>query len=178
MAINSRDSNAWRRPTIHRRLPARAFDRAASPVDEFTDGELLLARPIVLDGEVIGTVVIESDLSVLWAQATTSGLVVALVLIATFGVSVILASRMQRTISSPLLRLTSVTRAVTRDRVYDVRVESQGEGENEIADLIDGFNKMLAESPSSRCRARAAQGRARAYRRAPELPNSPPSTPT
>ena len=134
------------RPTIHRRLPARAFDiEPHHQWSEFTDGELLLARPIVLDGEVIGTVVIESDLSVLWAQATTSGLVVALVLIATFGVSVILASRMQRTISSPLLRLTSVTRAVTRDRVYDVRVESQGEGKNEIADLIDGFNKMLAE---------------------------------
>ena len=134
------------RPTINRRLPARAFDiEPHHQWSEFTDGELLLARPIVLDGEVIGTVVIESDLSVLWAQATTSGLVVALVLIATFGVSVILASRMQRTISSPLLRLTSVTRAVTRDRVYDVRVESQGEGKNEIADLIDGFNKMLAE---------------------------------
>ena len=77
------------RPTINRRLPARAFDiEPHHQWSEFTDGELLLARPIVLDGEVIGTVVIESDLSVLWAQATTSGLVVALVLIATFGVSV------------------------------------------------------------------------------------------
>ena len=134
------------RPTVNRKLPARAFDiEPHHQWSEFTDGALLLARPIVLDGEVIGTVVIESDLSVLWTQATTSGLVVALVLFATFGLSVILASRMQRTISSPLLRLTSVTRAVTRDKVYDVRVESQGEGKNEIADLIDGFNKMLAE---------------------------------
>jgi signal transduction histidine kinase/CheY-like chemotaxis protein len=134
------------RSTVKRVLPARAFDiEPHNQWSEFTDGALLLARPIVLDGEVIGTVVIESDLSVLWTQATTSGLVVALVLFATFGLSVILASRMQRTISSPLLRLTSVTRAVTRDKVYDVRVESQGEGENEITELIDGFNKMLAE---------------------------------
>jgi signal transduction histidine kinase/CheY-like chemotaxis protein len=134
------------RSTVKRTLPARAFEvEPHHQWSEFTDGALLLARPIVLDGEVIGTVVIESDLSVLWTQATTSGLVVALVLFATFGLSVILASRMQRTISSPLLRLTSVTRAVTRDKVYDVRVENQGEGENEIAELIDGFNKMLAE---------------------------------
>ena len=134
------------RPTVNRKLPARAFDiEPHHQWSEFTDGALLLARPIVLDGEVIGTVVIESDLSVLWTQATTSGLVVALVLFATFGLSVILASRMQRSISSPLLRLTSVTRAVTRDKVYDVRVERHGEGKNEIADLIDGFNKMLAE---------------------------------
>jgi len=104
-----------------------------------------VARPIVLDQEVIGTVVIESDLSVLWAQAATSGLVVALVLLGTFGLSFALAARMQRTISAPLLRITSVTRAVTRDRLYDVRVASEGEGENEITELIDGLNKMLAE---------------------------------
>ena len=134
------------RVTVKRVLPTRAFDiEPHHQWSEFTDGALLLARPIVLDGEVIGTVVIESDLSVLWTQATTSGLVVALVLFATFGLSVILASRMQRTISAPLLRLTNVTRAVTRDKVYDVRVESQGEGQNEISELIDGFNKMLAE---------------------------------
>ena len=133
-------------PGVKRVLPAVAFEvEPHHQWSEFTDGALLLTRPIVLDGEVIGTVAIESDLSVLWSQATTSGLVVALVLFGTFGLSVILASRMQRTISSPLLRLTSVTRAVTRDRVYDVRVQSEGEGENEIAELIDGFNKMLAE---------------------------------
>jgi signal transduction histidine kinase/CheY-like chemotaxis protein len=129
-----------------RALPARAFEIAPNRQwCEFTDSVLLLARRIVLDNEVIGTVVIESDLSVLWAQAATSAVVVALVLFGTFGLSVVLASRMQRTISSPLLRLTSVTRAVTRDRVYDVRVESAGEGENEIAELITGFNQMLAE---------------------------------
>jgi len=131
---------------VHRDLPERAFH--ITPHHqwcEFIEGALLVARPIVLDQEVIGTVVIESDLSVLWAQAATSGLVVALVLLGTFGLSFALAARMQRTISAPLLRLTSVTRAVTRDRLYDVRVASEGEGENEITELIDGLNKMLAE---------------------------------
>jgi signal transduction histidine kinase/DNA-binding response OmpR family regulator len=129
-----------------RALPTRAFEIEPNRQwCEFTDGVLLLARRIVLDNDVIGTVVIESDLSVLWKQAMTSAVVAGLVLFGTFGLSVVLASRMQRTISAPLLRLTSVTRAVTRDRVYDVRVESAGEGENEIAELITGFNQMLAE---------------------------------
>jgi len=133
-------------PIVQRELPDRAFNiQPDHQWCEFTDGALLLARPIILNAEVIGTVVIESDLTVLWKQATTSGLVVAVVLLGTFGLSFILASRMQRTISAPLLRLTSATRAVTRDRIYDVRVPSEGEGENEIAELIDGFNKMLAE---------------------------------
>ena len=131
---------------VQRELPERAFHiQPHHQWCEFTEGALVLARPIVLDAEVIGTVVIESDLSVLWKQATTSGLVVALVLLGTFGLSFVLASRMQRTISAPLLRLTSVTRAVSRDRIYDVCVPSEGEGENEIAELIDGFNTMLAE---------------------------------
>ncbi len=134
------------KPSPDRVLPASAFEvEPDRQWCEFTDGVLVLARPIVLDNDVIGTVVIESDLSVLWAQAMASVLVAALVLIGTFGLSVVLASRMQRTISSPLLRLTSVTRAVTRDRVYNVRVESHSEGESEIAELINGFNKMLAE---------------------------------
>ena len=89
--------------------------------------------------------VIESDLSVLWTQAGTSGLVVALVLFSTFSLSFVIASRMQRAISAPLLRLTSVTRAVSRDRVYAVRVPSESEDEHEIAEVIDGFNEMLAE---------------------------------
>ncbi len=56
------------RPNANRKLPARAFDiEPHHQWSEFTDGALLLARPIVLDGEVIGTVVIESDLSVLWS---------------------------------------------------------------------------------------------------------------
>jgi len=125
--------------------PDRVFETETSQSGEFKDGVLVLARPIVLDNDTIGTVVIESDLSVLWVQAVTSGLVGAVVLFGTFGLSFVLASQMQRTISSPLLRLTSVTRAVTRDRVYDVRVDNKGEGGNEIAELIDGFNKMLAE---------------------------------
>jgi two-component system, sensor histidine kinase and response regulator len=133
-------------PRVDRELPPSAFDIEPNRQwCEFTDGVLLLARPIVLDNDVIGTVVIESDLSILWQQAMASILVAAIVLFGTFGLSVVLASRMQRTISSPLLRLTSVTRAVTRDRVYDVRVENDDEGASEIAELISGFNNMLVE---------------------------------
>ena len=65
------------KPAAERVMPARAFD--VEPHEqwfEFADSALLLARPIVLDDDVIGTVVIESDLSVLWTQAATSGLVV------------------------------------------------------------------------------------------------------
>ena len=109
----------------------------------FVDGALRLTRPIVLNNETIGTVTIESDLSSLWAQAAASGLVLGLVLVGGFALSLALASRIQRTVSGPLLRLTDVTRTVTRNRQYDLRVERGGG--SEIGELIDGFNEMLAE---------------------------------
>ena len=57
--------------------------------------------------------------------------------------AMVLASRLQRVISAPLLRLSSVMRGVTQQRRYDVRVE--GEDSGEIGELIRGFNDMLAE---------------------------------
>jgi signal transduction histidine kinase/DNA-binding response OmpR family regulator len=113
------------------------------PWSEFSNGSLRIARPVVLNHEVIGTVTIESDLSGLWAQVEASGLVLGLVLVGTFALSLALASRIQRVVSSPLLRLTTVTRTVAQNKRYDVGVE--GAGTDEIGELIDGFNSMLTE---------------------------------
>jgi len=117
--------------------------RAHEEWREFGSGILVVSRRILLHGEIVGMVTIESDLSSLRAQAVASGLVVAVVLAGTFALSLLLASRFQRTISSPLLRLTEATRAVTREGRYDLLVDSGGGAE--IGELIDGFNRMLAE---------------------------------
>ena len=130
-------------------VPITTFPREALAVgegeqwSEFTSGTLRMARPIVLNHEVIGTVTIESDLSSLWAQVEASAIVLCLVLAVTFALSLALASRIQRVVSSPLLRLTEVTRTVAHNRRYDVHVD--GGGTDEIGELIDGFNSMLAE---------------------------------
>jgi len=111
---------------------------------EFTRSSLRIARPIVLNGDVIGTVTIESDLSSLWEQVEASAIVIGLVLIGTFALSLALASRIQRVVSSPLLRLTTMSRTVAQTGRYDVRVEESG-GNDEIGELIAGFNSMLTE---------------------------------
>jgi signal transduction histidine kinase/HPt (histidine-containing phosphotransfer) domain-containing protein/ActR/RegA family two-component response regulator len=98
---------------------------------------------VMFDNELLGTVVIEADLSTLRARAASSSALVALVLLGACGLAYFLASRLQRVISGPLLRLSSVTRGVTQERRYDVRVE--GEDDSEIGELIRGFNAMLAE---------------------------------
>jgi two-component system, sensor histidine kinase and response regulator len=148
-AIRDRDGTLLARFDRDPRSQTAEFPREALDVreggqwSEFSKRSLRVARPIMLNHELIGTVTIESDLSGLWDQVKASGLVLGLVLIGTFALSLALASRIQRVVSSPLLRLTTMTRTVAQTGRYDVRVE--GAGTDEIGELIDGFNSMLTE---------------------------------
>src|SRR6185436_18021123 len=109
----------------------------------FADGALTVVRPIALGGDAIGTVFVVSDLTELSSRAVGFGRIIAFVLFATFWVALAVAFRIQRVISSPLLRLTAITRAVTLDRRYDLRAERGGD--DEIGELVGGFNEMLDE---------------------------------
>ncbi|HUS17755.1 MAG TPA: response regulator, partial [Chloroflexia bacterium] len=113
------------------------------PWHGFQDGVFLLSRPIKLHGEPVGTLVVKSDVSDIRARSLQFGQVVGFVLIATFAIAVVIASRLQRTISAPLLELTALTRDVTRQRRYDLRVSEHGG--DEIGELSAGFNDMLTE---------------------------------
>jgi len=126
-------------------VPPIEAERLAAhpPCCAYSSGLLVVTQPVRFDDEVVGVAVIEADLSTLRARAAGSAGVVAVVLGAAFGLAFMLASRLQRVISGPLLRLSSVTRGVTQERRYDLRVE--GEDDSEIGELIRGFNGMLAE---------------------------------
>ena len=53
----------------------------------------------------------------------------------------LLSSQLQRAISEPIKKLADTTRAVSVDRNYSVRAEKQNE--DEVGQLIQGFNHML-----------------------------------
>jgi signal transduction histidine kinase/CheY-like chemotaxis protein len=114
-----------------------------TPSCAFSNRLIVIAEPVVYDNDTMGIVVIESDLSTLQARAAASTGVVGIVLLGAMALAILLASRLQRVISAPLLRLTTVMRGVTRQQRYDVRVE--GEDGGEIGELIRGFNDMIAE---------------------------------
>src|SRR6185295_16778881 len=103
--------------------------RAHDEWEAFSTRALVVSRRIRLNNEVVCMVTIESDLSTLRAQAFASLGVVVLVLFGTCLLAYFLARRFQRTISTPLLRLTDATRAVTRDGRDDVTVDGSGSDE-------------------------------------------------
>jgi two-component system, sensor histidine kinase and response regulator len=110
---------------------------------DFTLHRLYLASPIILTGEQIGSVYIESDLDELWDGAGRYLRVNVIVLLATLLLAVGIGSRAQRVISRPIVNLAGITRAVTKERRYDLRAEALGR--DEIGELVDGFNEMLSE---------------------------------
>ncbi|MEP7305947.1 MAG: response regulator [Acidobacteriota bacterium] len=139
---NSRGSRSA--PTGPSALPADADAvRRHAARETFVQDALLVTRPIILVKDPIGTVFVQSDLTDLRSRAIRFGTIIGLVLFATFWLALFLAYRLQRIISSPILRLTNVTDQVTVGRRYDLRAEKSGE--DEIGRLIDGFNGMLSE---------------------------------
>ena len=107
------------------------------------DDWLAVVQPVLLDGERIGTVYIRSDLMEMHARVRRYATIVGLVLLAASLIALLMASRLQRMISRPLLHLAAVTRRVTDERNYGVRAVS--EGHDEVGQLIDGFNGMLGQ---------------------------------
>lgn len=106
-------------------------------------GDLSVVEPITINGQVIGFVYVESDLSELQARIAKYLGTLCAVFAVGVGLSIVLSNRLQRSISSPLLRLADVARAVTRDHQYGVRATPSGD--DEIGEMIASFNGMLTE---------------------------------
>jgi PAS domain S-box-containing protein len=102
-----------------------------------------LFQTIVLQGEPIGTLYIESDLGELHSRLRQDEITVAIVLLASLLVAFLLSSWLQRSISAPVLRLVETARAVSEEKDYSIRAVK--DSQDELGKLIDGFNHMLAQ---------------------------------
>ena len=109
----------------------------------FEDGELLVYVPVQSGGERIGTFYLRSDLSDLRHRLLVNVATVGLVLLGAALATLFLSERLGEVITGPILRLAGVVHAVSLSRDYGVRAESMGS--DEMGELIEGFNDMLAQ---------------------------------
>jgi len=145
--IYTSDQNAFARyqradQTVDSPLPdARAGDGSF-----FAANRLTLSQQIKLDGIVIGTVIVESDLrelnSRLRKQLVVRGIVIVILICIVF----LLSSRFQRLISNPIAKLARTAKLVSAEKDYSVRAARQGN--DELGLLVDSFNEMLAQIQS------------------------------
>jgi signal transduction histidine kinase len=109
----------------------------------FRNQSLILFKSIKSDQEKIGTIYLQSDLLELGSRLNRIILIaVFLIAIATFG-TYLLASRLQRVVSGPVLHLSEVARNISENQNYSIRAVKQGE--DEIGFLTDRFNEMVEQ---------------------------------
>ncbi|MDL1963890.1 MAG: response regulator [Deltaproteobacteria bacterium] len=107
----------------------------------FKDGYLHVVEPIIYNDREYGTIYLYASTSLLDDKINNHlfrmlSLMAGMILFSCF-----LAIRLQKVLSDPILKLADVTKKISRDGEYSIRLEKTGS--DEIGVLYDGFNEML-----------------------------------
>jgi signal transduction histidine kinase/ActR/RegA family two-component response regulator len=111
--------------------------------ERFEGGYLHLSRPIVLEGETVGSVHVRTDLSEFSARTQRYSTIVVIVFLVSALVALWLSSRMRAMISSPIRDLAEAANRVSGEQDYATRVAKRGN--DELGVLTDSFNGMLGQ---------------------------------
>jgi HAMP domain-containing protein len=124
--------------------PLGLIPEAAEPVgSRFEDDHLILFHPVRLDGDTVGTLFLKSDLKEKHARFQQYANIIVLITLASLIVTYFLSSLLQRVISRPISHLAETARDVSQRKNYAVRATKSGD--DELGQLIDGFNEMLGQ---------------------------------
>ncbi|MFC5511525.1 ATP-binding protein [Massilia jejuensis] len=120
-----------------------AFPARPQSAGSRTEGDaLVLFRPIVENGETIGTVWLRAENRLL--ERTLDYLSIALgVMLLAMATAYLLMRRIGRVITAPIVAVTEIARDVVATRDYSRRAPRVGN--DEAAELADSFNAMLTE---------------------------------
>jgi signal transduction histidine kinase/CheY-like chemotaxis protein len=108
----------------------------------FSGGALHLTRAVLQNGKQTGSVYLELQLSELNLRLVRYALILSVVLLVSLGFAFLLASRLQRTISGPILELAQHAGSIRQGAHYTIG-EVKGSYQ-EIGLLIDSFDGMLS----------------------------------
>ena len=99
--------------------------------------------PVMLEGDRVGTVHVDADLTQLYTQLQSSLKNTLFGLLLAGLVAYLLSIRLQRDILNPVSDLVKVARNIRESKNFALRADKQTD--DEFGVLIDGFNEMLAE---------------------------------
>ena len=118
---------------------------APPPVGEeglnFGTATLNLFHKISFDGEVIGTVLIQSDLRLIRERLQTYLGIIGFVMLSATVLAFLLSLKLQKLISGPIMHLADTANKVASEENYSIRAEKVST--DEMGVLIDRFNEML-----------------------------------
>jgi signal transduction histidine kinase/CheY-like chemotaxis protein len=112
----------------------------------FERGRLVTYQRVQLNGQVLGTIYVESDLTELSARLRRFGVVLLFILAGAAGLAFMLSLRLQQVVSGPIAHLAGVAKTISAERNYSVRAVKSAD--DDLGRLIDTFNAMLSEIES------------------------------
>jgi PAS domain S-box-containing protein len=115
---------------------------------QFVGGQLLTAQTVIQKNERLGTLYLRSDYQrTFWELVKFYSEVVLGVVLVAAGLGGILASRLARTITTPVLQLAETAQIVGQQKKYSVRAVVDDHGD-ELTSLAESFNEMLGRIES------------------------------
>jgi signal transduction histidine kinase/CheY-like chemotaxis protein/HAMP domain-containing protein len=124
-------------------LPQTISSRFPPDGARFEAGYLKASSTLFLEGEPIGLLLIDSDMTEWTTRLTGYTTLVGLSMLFSAAIAYLISRRLQRLISDPILRMESAMKNVSENKDYTLRLDKTSE--DEVGALIDGFNGMLAE---------------------------------
>jgi len=123
-------------------LPALPETGAHSHFD-FKNDRLELWQPIHESDTPAGTIFIRTDLEEIRIRLAHTAEMVAALMVFTLAITYLLSSWLQRFISRPVSHLMKTVKTVSAEKNFSIRAVK--ESEDELGQLVDGFNEMISQ---------------------------------
>jgi diguanylate cyclase (GGDEF)-like protein len=109
----------------------------------FSLAYLELYQKVILDNRQVGMLYFRADLAPLYQRLLWYGVTLVLMAAMALAVGFALISKLQRTITMPIIHLADLSRRISENKDYSVRTPV--ESTDEIGSLAKSFNEMLAQ---------------------------------
>jgi signal transduction histidine kinase/DNA-binding response OmpR family regulator len=123
-----------------KRTMAPAVEADAS---RFERGRLIAFETVWLNGQKIGTICLVSNLNELRSSFARFAWIMLAILLGTCSLALLLSARLQRIISEPIAHVAQIAKQVSLNKDYLVRATKIAD--DDLGQLVDTFNEMLAE---------------------------------
>jgi two-component system, NtrC family, sensor kinase len=126
---------------------ADSLSIAAAPVLEpgyrFQGKSLLLMQEITDNGECLGYLIVNYDLTGFYRQGSQMILLAILTGVMAILLAVLIANRLQKTLMRPVTQLAVAAASISHEADYTIRVDKVSN--DELGELTDAFNTMLRQ---------------------------------
>jgi len=112
----------------------------------FAGDKLQLFHKIIYKGEDIGVLFLQSDLDEISERVHLYAGIILFLMVGSLAVTFALSALLQRVITRPIIDLALAAKTVTTEQNYSVRTRKHAE--DELGQLMDGFNAMIDQIQS------------------------------